>query len=267
MSDFTKVKIGFAIALLAILFAISPIIEEYGSYGFNVYNVNINVLHLYTAFGIILFIAVYFYALNILTQRGIKYAQQIADILYAVAVIIPFLYLFLFVGISIISIIGDYIKVAVIITGLTIGVIAIGLFITAYLSKTMLNIIQKKEKASHIERYEEDIIHKITGAQGLLKNNHYNLSVIWCYDAVEKAIVLALYKNDFSHNKLLREKLINKAYEVGLIADVHKAKIDYIYNVRNKILRKKEDVNKEEAEKVLIETQSILSLIHKNNSM
>ena len=78
MSEFVKTKIGFALALLGVLFTVHPIVESFTNFGPTIGFIKFKLIYFYYGFAGLLSFSVYGYALDfirdkILCSKGWKY--------------------------------------------------------------------------------------------------------------------------------------------------------------------------------------------------
>ena len=88
MSDFTKTKIAFVLALLGTLFTLHPLVERFGECGYEYFGVTVRVFHVYVLFAGLLALAVYFYALVMHNERTHSWAERIGNLSYALALMV-----------------------------------------------------------------------------------------------------------------------------------------------------------------------------------
>src|SRR5437763_12198832 len=94
MTEFTKTKITFALALLGVLFALHPVVDRYPDAGFlyPVYDFQPVLLKLVYAYYLVaglLAFSVYSYALALLSERPSSWVERMGNYSYAVAVMVP----------------------------------------------------------------------------------------------------------------------------------------------------------------------------------
>src|SRR5262245_47488701 len=92
MTEFTKTKIHFALALLGTLFAVHPYIEQWEHAGFTYLGWNLEIFHAYALTGGLLALSVYFYAMALLSERATTGAERVGNYLYALGLLIFPLY-------------------------------------------------------------------------------------------------------------------------------------------------------------------------------
>ncbi len=107
MDKFSKEKVGFAVALLAAIITIKPILESnIGEKGYEIFTFCISVKNLYYLIAASLSFAVYIYAVQFLTRTYYKKIQFVGDISYATAIIVPIIYFSLWVLVEIAKFLG-----------------------------------------------------------------------------------------------------------------------------------------------------------------
>ncbi len=97
MISFDKTKLGTVLALIAIMFAIHPVVTKFETLGFDMFGFSLTVDRVYVFFVLILLCASYFYALSFITEKTFPISLQVGNIFYATALIIPPAYFLLFV--------------------------------------------------------------------------------------------------------------------------------------------------------------------------
>src|SRR5262245_28436697 len=99
-------KILFALTLLAALFTLQPILNSFKTLGYPVGTVNFTFARLYYSIGLLLGIAVYFYAIHYVTEWLSFFWQRVADLFYAAALIVLPLYFVLWGAITIVQVLS-----------------------------------------------------------------------------------------------------------------------------------------------------------------
>jgi hypothetical protein len=151
MSEFTKAMIGFAIALLATLFTIHPIVVSSTAITFTLFSFPIKMAWFYyTAMG--LFSAsVYLYALAFMSERASTVAERAGNILYACALLVPPVYLLLFASSFVAQLITQL--APHISSGWSINVITsvLSAILTVFSSRMLSRILNRRDRQSQAE--------------------------------------------------------------------------------------------------------------------
>src|SRR2546425_1198897 len=122
MSDFTKQKIAFAVALLAVLFTVTPLLNAIGSVGFTLLGVAVTFRLLYYVLSALLALSVYCYGVQFAFERPRLFLTATGDVLYAAAVVAPVAFALLFAGAELATLLGNLLRSQVataIVSGIT----------------------------------------------------------------------------------------------------------------------------------------------------
>ncbi|MEA2239351.1 MAG: hypothetical protein QOC81_4075 [Thermoanaerobaculia bacterium] len=186
MNDFTKQKVAFAVALLAVLFTITPLLQPFGSLGYAILGVQLTLLRLYYFLSIVLALAVYFYAIQFLTERDLRYPSRLGDALYAVAIVTPALYLALFAGFAAVEAAGSrmsdfWAEGLKSVIGMFLGVIS------ATLVQRARRAIGRRGVQVQAEQLLQEATDLLRTADTLLQTGNYNLAVLEAWKAIDIA--------------------------------------------------------------------------------
>src|SRR5262249_20359460 len=92
MTDFTKQKISFALALLGTLFALHPFVERYSDQGFDYLGYDLKIFYAFALTAALLASAVYCYAIALVSERVHGLMERLGNYSYAIAVMVGPLY-------------------------------------------------------------------------------------------------------------------------------------------------------------------------------
>src|SRR5439155_10984926 len=96
MTDFTKTKMTFALALLGTLFALHPILDRYADWGFLYLSYDLKIWYPVAVTAGLLALTVYCYAIALVSERVHGFMERVGNYAYAIAVMIGPLYAGLF---------------------------------------------------------------------------------------------------------------------------------------------------------------------------
>src|SRR5438876_966836 len=88
LTEFTKTKMHFALALLATLFALHPFVEKWGDKGYIYLDYELKIFYAYGLVAALLALTVYFYALSLLSERGYSWMEMTGNYMYAIAILV-----------------------------------------------------------------------------------------------------------------------------------------------------------------------------------
>ncbi len=212
MNEFNKHKIAFSVAFLAVLFAMNPIIKDIFSSGFTVFGTMLSVKHLYYFVSCVFSLSVYAFGIQFLTNKGISFASSTGNLLYALAIAAPILYVFLFA----VSLVIEYAGTSLTSTSIHVYISVFSAVISAISSIPIYkfkNWIGEREKEAASEQYamEESIFMK--RAQELLRSKYYDLAVVEAFKAIEVSARKFLFENNmqFKANAWLTNNAIQQA--------------------------------------------------------
>ncbi len=259
LSDFNKVKIGFALALLGSLFSINPIISSYGNIGFTLFNIVFSLRLFYYAFAILLSISVYFFAISLIGENTIlRRFNRIGNITYAIALTVPLFSLLLYFG----TIIGNLINMLVQNTYLHLGSELLISIISGVISSITFSFIQKSfkkaDKNQVIELYSKNEFNSLIKAKELLKEGFFDISLL----EVWKVAVLSLKKSMIDLNikpKQNENALVQYALSNNIISENIAKELELLLNARNLLVHEQETVNKKKVEESLKTVEKLIS--------
>lgn len=187
MGEFTKEKIAFAIGLLAVLFTLTPVLDLYGTTGFDLLGVTLSIYRLYLFMSAVLGLAVYCYGIQFTTERTLRPAVVAGDVFYVVAIVTPGLFAALFVIAKAADAVAPIFRSPFFGTLLQNGlsvIAGVGAFVASYLFRKRLDTKQRRAEAAKRELLEVAALRR---AEDLFKAGHFDLAVVEAFKALEVA--------------------------------------------------------------------------------
>src|SRR6266849_733390 len=92
MTDFTKTKTHFALALLGTLFALHPFFTRFENTGFLYLGYELRLADVYALIAGLLALAVYCYGLGLISERSHSWLEKLGNYSYALAIMVLPLY-------------------------------------------------------------------------------------------------------------------------------------------------------------------------------
>lgn len=261
MTDFIKAKVGFALALLGVLFAIHPIILDIGNTGFVLFGVLLEVRIFYYIVSIVLGLAVYTYAIEFIRSKPVTVAHHVGNIIYAVALLIPAFYVLLWMT-SLVA------RLAVIVskspfTGMIASTVlsAISGLVSGLFWNLFRRKLNAKDKEARVTQLSTEESSHIQRASELLKAGHYDLSALESFRAVEATLGRALIGEEISvaHGSFLA--LLNAAIKANIVSTDIGGVVNEIRLLRNQALHGAEPVTKTSAQHALEQAERILATV------
>jgi hypothetical protein len=87
MADFIKTKLQAALALLGMLFALKPFIDDVQNVGFAVLDVRVNLLHALAAMACLLAVSVHCFAFDMLRARPFSLVERLGNTAFGLAIL------------------------------------------------------------------------------------------------------------------------------------------------------------------------------------
>jgi HEPN domain-containing protein len=216
MTEFTKMKISFALALLGTLFALHPFIDPYDDRGFLYLGYNLKILYAYALTAGLLSLCVYLYAMTLLSDRPHSRIERVGNTIYALAVLIGPIYLGLFLA----AILADRVAVShvawaapAVAAGLGIGWVVLSQVI-AWRIKHRLGERDRKAKMEQLARHEHEALNR---ARELFEGQHYDLSVVEAYRALEARLRQTLLARHVVPRGEGPERVLHAAIRRGIL--------------------------------------------------
>jgi hypothetical protein len=184
MNQPRKEKILFALTLLAALFTLQPILTDFKTLGYSVGGLNFTFERLYYSIGLLLGIAVYFYAINFITERLSFFTQRLADFFYALTVIVLPLYFVLWGAITIVQVLLEIWNRPGFQRGASWLLGVIFCLFSSTLSYYIGRRLSVREKEVTVTRFGSEEIGHFEQASRTLKAGYYDVVVLELYRAV-----------------------------------------------------------------------------------
>lgn len=258
MSDFTKNKIAFVVALLATLFTITPALEAIGTWEYKIFGIALSVNALYYFTTACFAFAVYVYGVQFLTERNLRYAQFIGDLFYAVAMVAPPLFIVVYFVQTITDVLVKNPYTTALIGNIVSGILVA---LSSNFVFDFIKSLQKREAASKSELSQREEAQILNRARKLFDDKFYDLCVTECFKAIEIAIRNRLAQLGVVNTRrpldLLREALQREILPQAIYANA-----DYIRKQRNEIAHSNTQITQDTAEEVLVMTDQILAAIN-----
>ena len=194
MTDFGKIKISFALALLAMLFALHPFLDKVDNAGFDYLGVELKIVYAYMAMSGLLGLCVYCYAVALLSERPHSFLERLGNYAYALAVLIVPLYGGLYLS-SVLADELDQTELAWAAPTVTLGLGVGWLVLSSVLAVVLRGRLGDRDRLAKIDELAKQEVAALHHARDLYAGDHYDLSVIEAW----KAIVARLRRSLLAH--------------------------------------------------------------------
>jgi hypothetical protein len=259
MTDFTKTKIHFALALLAALFALHPFLDRIGDNGFLYLGYELKIFHAYLLIAGLLALCVYCFGLTLISERPHSWLERLGNYSYALAVIVLPLYAGLYLASLLADQLGNY-HLAWAAPSVALGC-GIGWLVLSQLVAWMLRgrLVHQDRTAKLTELMEEEIV-RVNRAQELFAGQYYDLSIVEMWRAVLTRLRAGLLRRGIAPRKPTPEALTRAASRAGLLNDTSLARLRELRKSWE-IAMGSEPLSREAATKALEHGREILSLV------
>lgn len=262
MSEFDKIKIGFALALLGVLFTLNPLITLHGDISYNLFGFPISVKMAFLVFAFLLGSSVYFYAIALIGENtALQFARKTGHATYASALLIPPLYLLLFI----VSLIADHVlvllksvlasKILEISLAVTVGALANTVVVWLFRAFT------RKERAEKAQRFTEQENATLSRAKQLFDQGYFDISVTESWKAIEISLKKAFMNQNINIKSGNAYRMLQNALQKEIITKKQAEDLSIIRKLRNDAVHTDLKVSEEDAHQALtIADKTIASL-------
>jgi hypothetical protein len=219
MTEFSKLKIAFSLALLGTVFAVSPLIKEYGVIAYKLFGLLLSVKLGFAFFALFLGSAVYFYAVALIGESVYFDAAKTAgNIAYTIALIIPPLYLLLY-PVSLLADLSLYLLKSPWAAGsLQVFLGAIVAIAVQATVRVLFATFREKDRSERIAKLEEEGNAVLSRARKLFGEGYFDISVTESWKAIEIALRRAFYNQNIQVRVANGWSLVGLATEKELIS-------------------------------------------------
>jgi hypothetical protein len=269
MTEFTKTKMHFALALLGTLFAVHPFIEKLDNTGFTYLSYRLEVFHAYATTAALLATAIYCYAVALLSERPASRMERVGNYLYALGILIGPLYGMLYLS----HMAGDALKESGLLAewmdksmldgiGPTVatGTGVFWLVLSQVLALYWRQRLGAQDNATKLEQLAEQEIEALNRAQEMFQGQHYDLSVIEAWKALTARLRRVLLLRGYSGVQDSPEAMLKTATKAKIIQP---SAVSLVQDLRQQwnVAISTDPLTRDAAEKALLATRNILSSI------
>jgi HEPN domain-containing protein len=218
MTDFTKTKTHFALALLGSLFALHPFLDRFEDRWIAYLGYEVKVFYAYALIAGFLALAVYCYGLALISERPHSWLEKLGNYSYALAVMV----LPLYGGLYLSSLLADSLGQshwAWAAPAVALGLGAAWLALSQVLAWLLRNRLGRQDRTARVDQLAEREMESLNRARELFGQGHYDLSVIEAWRALEARLRRVLLSHSLSPAKSDPEALIRAAKRAGILGE------------------------------------------------
>jgi HEPN domain-containing protein len=263
MTEFTKVKMAFTVALLAAAFILQPVIEQIATGQMSVVGVRIDALYAYYAFSGLLALAAYFFGLELVTGRPVFFTQRVGNAMYALAILVPPAYVMLIV----IGWMGEFLYSVTEYPYAVVALQAALAIVAGFAAGTIFVIVRRqlveRDTAASITHLGQESTALLTKANGLFEAGLYDLVLMELFRAVEASLKRALLAKDVAFQRISTKELVSLVERNNLLTTEQLAYVQDMRVLRNDVVHESKNVTRDAAERSLMMTRRIITSLDK----
>lgn len=254
MNEFAKTKIVFSVALLAALYTVNPVVLNFAEVGATVLGFTISMKLVYYLILACLGLSVYFYSVQFISEKRIKYIQEAGDILYGIALAMPPAFLSLVLAIKAIDLMGKE-ELSKILSPLISAIVGA---LTSLLSVKFKRKITRMRRASEAKVEEESEHEYLSRAKKLFDDKYFDLCILETFKAVESALNRQLLSmgEEIEPGRFFAN--LQKAKKLEIITLTDMQSIDNLRKLRNQVAHEKTEIKEGEARELLRQGEKII---------
>jgi hypothetical protein len=259
MTDFTKTKTHFALALLGTLFALHPFLGGLENVGFLYLGYELKLSLVYALIAGLLALAVYCYGLGLISERPHSWLEKLGNYSYALAVMV----LPLYGGLYLSSLLADRLGQSH--WAWAAPTVALGLGLAWFLLSQLIawllrSRLGKQDRDAKTEQLARQEITSLKLAQELFAEDHYDLSVIETWRALEARFKRVLLNRGISLDRATPDEVIHAVKQTGILGEPALRMLQEVES-RWRIAISTEPLTKQAAENSLRAARQVLSTI------
>jgi len=264
MGDFSKIKIPFSLALLAAMFAISPLIQKYGEVNYALFGLPITLYFIYLLFCILLGASVYFYAIGLVGDRPLfDFANKVGHVVYALALIVPPFFLVLYpISILTVILIAAF-KSSFFIKTVEFFASAVTSFVAGMIAYKISRAFATRDRKEKIDRLSDQENQLLGRARQLFQQAYYDLAVTESWKAVEVALNKTFETAGIRRRRQPINSLLDLAKKMELLNSRQIEELISIRQVRNTAVHTERKVTKDEAQRALSVSEKAIAALDK----
>lgn len=218
MTEFAKMKISFALALLGTLFALHPLLDRLADAGFVYLGYDLKVLYAYSLIAGLLSACVYLYAMALTTERAHSRLERWGNGAYALAVMILPIYGGLYLA-SWLAAQLRYSHLAWAAPAVAVGFGGTWFGLSQVLAWRLRGRLGEHDRRSRIEQLARQEGESLSQARELFANEHYDLCVVEAWRALEARLGQALLSRRIVARSTRPHALFELATRKGILRE------------------------------------------------
>jgi hypothetical protein len=258
MNDFKNHKMHFTLALLAVLFALHPFFSYFDKVSFPYMGVDLPLSWAFIAAGVLLALAVYCYATDMVSESSASLSQRLGNYFYAIAVMV----LPCYGGLYLSTLLEDFLvqtrwveQHAGSTPYITIGLLVAWLVVWQLSALAIRRYLTRRDWTNKIDHLTDREMDTLKRARDMMDACHYDLAIIQSYKAVLLRLEMACLKRGYPAGNPLAN-----ARKAGIISGANEGLLKVIV-ANNDVATSTTPVKPEAARETADATQRLLATI------
>jgi HEPN domain-containing protein len=218
MTEFTKTKIHFALALLGSLFALHPFLERVQDKGFVYLGYDLKIYYAYILIAGLLALCVYCFGLTLVSEKPHSWLERLGNYVYALAVMV----LPLYGGLYLASLLADQLNASHLAWAAPTAALGLGIawfILSQFLAFLLRGRLSNQDRSAKIEQFALQETNAVRQASELFETEHYDLCVMETWRAVEARLRQVLLRRGINIRKTSPAALIAAAKRAAIVTE------------------------------------------------
>lgn len=218
MTEFTKLKISYALALLGTLFALHPFLDRFADRGFLYLGYDLKIFYAYSLTAGLLSLCVYLYAVTLLNDRPHSWCERTGNSTYALAILVVPIYAGLFLSAQL----ADQVAVSHVAWAAPAVAVGLGLgwvVLSQLVAWRIRGHLGEQDRASRLEQLAKQEAESLNRSRELFEGAHYDLSVVEAWRALEARLRQVLLTRRIDAKIGNPEAVIHAAVRKGILRE------------------------------------------------
>jgi hypothetical protein len=259
MADFIKTKLQAALALLGMLFALRPYLDDIQNVGFMLLTYRLSLLHALAGMAVLLGVAVHCYAIEMIRSKPFSLVERLGNMAFALAVLVLPAFGLEYGLTALGAFLAEYSQVPNLewLTPLAmVGLIAVWLLLAVFLRRRL----SRQDRKAQFDLLTETETLALRRAQDMFDHGHYDLCVIEVWRALEARLRRALLLKSVRGHIDGWNELRDAAHAAGLLSKVPLTALDELRR-HWQVAVSVEPLPRPAAEAALVTARTILATI------
>jgi len=265
MLDFNINKVGFALALLGVFFAMYPIIQDVGDAGFYFTGAFLSIRLFYYLTLASLGMGIYFYAIDFISPGRFNYARKFGNVFYALGFVFPDLYVILWVT-SLVAGLMKFLEAHSPVLYLIAYMVGgfIDLVVIVLVIRYIIRRLNRSDTNSRIKKLSGEQFTHMNRARGLLDWGYYAEAVAESCEAVSSGFEAMVIEKGLKIEGADLGDYAPAGVSAGIVPDSELDKLERLRAIKDAAAKDSDSIDEAAAREALDISDGILKAISSN---